>query len=130
MKIGEQMHKLSNIYSKREKILYAHTPAFLICAVIGNLDLAIMLYKFDGNHLRILLYMLRFGSYIFKTDYNENFTEFFMHLQLQISLLKVIYNWLLDTLYTLLHYNNDNNDDNDDDDSISLQSISLSIRDQ
>jgi hypothetical protein len=77
-----------------------------------------MLYKFDGNHLRILLYMLRFGSYIFKTDYNENFTEYFMHLQLQISLLKVIYNWLLDTLYTLLHYNNE-------DDSISLQSISL-----
>ena len=30
---------------------------------------------------------------------NENFIEFFMHLQLKISLLKVIYNWLLDTLY-------------------------------
>ena len=30
---------------------------------------------------------------------NENFIEFFMHLQLKISLLKVIHNWLLDTLY-------------------------------
>jgi hypothetical protein len=34
---------------------------------------------------------------------NENFIEFFMHLQLQTSLLKVIYNWLLDTLYITLH---------------------------
>jgi hypothetical protein len=38
-----------------------------------------------------------------KTLLNENFIEFFMHLQFQISLLKVIYNWLLDTLYITLH---------------------------
>jgi hypothetical protein len=36
---------------------------------------------------------------------NENFIDFFMHfIQLKISLLKVIYNWLLDTLYITYIY--------------------------
>jgi hypothetical protein len=43
------------------------------------------------------------GASVGKYSLNENFIEFFMHLQLQISLLKIIYNWLLDTLYITLH---------------------------